>query len=325
MNPIRELGTLLSLIRLYARIRPTIVHHVTIKPIIYGNIAATLTRVPAAVSTFSGLGHMFAQSDRLSRLFQAIIKMMYRAGFRHSRQIAIFENPDDLAEMTRDGTVPEPKARLVLGVGIDVDEYYAMPEPDGVPVVVLASRMLRSKGVEVFVEAAKVIRSRGVRARLALCGRVDAGNPSGIPEAQLAAWAEGGVVEWWGWLPSALSVYERSSVVCLPTLYREGVPRVLMEAASCGRPIIATDVPGCREIVQQGINGLLVPKGDAVALADAIEQLVRDTAQRTAFGQNGREIVRQNFAEKRVMDATVGIYDELVSGIDRGGRPLARR
>lgn len=190
-------------------------------------------------------------------------------------------------------------------------QFTPSPEPCGAPLVVLAARMIWDKGVGEFVKAAYQLRLSGVQARFVLVGEIDYGNPSAIPEAQMKAWQAEGFVEWWGYKTEMPEILSRAHIVCLPS-YREGVPKVLIEAAACGRATIATDMPGCREIVRHEENGLLVPPRDASALAAAIERLVEDPALRTRFGARGRQIAEAEFSVERVVRDTLAIYRELL-------------
>jgi glycosyltransferase involved in cell wall biosynthesis len=225
---------------------------------------------------------------------------------------AIFQNVDDQNDLVREGIVRSEDARLIRGSGVDVSRFVPSEETPGDPVVILASRMLWSKGVGEFVEAARLLKKRGVRARYVLSGRVDTENPGGIPEEQLATWQAEGVVDWWAYREDMPRVFAETHIVVLPTYYGEGVPKVLIEAASSGRPIVATSERGCREIVRDGENGLLVPARDPVALADAIATLVGDPVLRSKMGTRGRQIVIDEFSMKHVNAKTLAVYQELL-------------
>jgi glycosyltransferase involved in cell wall biosynthesis len=185
--------------------------------------------------------------------------------------------------------------------------------------VILASRMLWDKGVGEFVEAARMIGARGVHARFALVGDTDAGNPSAVSREQLRKWRDEGVVEWWGWRRDIQTVLGQSHLVCLPSSYGEGIPRVLIEAAACGRPLVATDAPGCREIVRDGLNGFLVPVKDARSLADALHRLLIDPDLVRRMGANGRELVLSKFSLDQVLASNLAVYEDLLSFTDSGG------
>jgi glycosyltransferase involved in cell wall biosynthesis len=309
---LRELLSLLQLIRLYRRIRPDIVHHATIKPVLYGGFAARLAAVPASVSTITGLGHIFSGTTRKTQLLRGVVRLLYRVALAHKKSTVIFQNPDDLAGFVNGGLVRTQQAVLIRGSGVDLDEFRITPEPMGDVRVVLASRMLWSKGIREFIEAAALLRGEGVTARFALVGGTDPSNPSAIPEAQLRAWHDAGVVEWWGFRTDMPEVLAGSHIVCLPTTYGEGVPKVLIEAAACGRPVVTTDASGCREIVVDGENGFLVRPRDPAAVAAALRQLIEDMGLRHRMGTRGREIAREGFSVETVTRKTVEVYRNLM-------------
>jgi glycosyltransferase involved in cell wall biosynthesis len=202
---------------------------------------------------------------------------------------------------------------LIRGSGVDMNIFTPRPEPEGVPVVILAARMLWAKGIGEFVDAARLLREQKVEARFVLVGESDPGNPSAVPVWQLEQWHDSGVVEWWGACSDMPRVFAEAHVVCLPSYYPEGVPKVLIEAAACGRPIVTTDVPGCREVVRHEENGLLVPTRDPVALAAALRRLIMSPALRDFLGRRGREIAVAEFGLERVIAETLAVYGDLLS------------
>jgi glycosyltransferase involved in cell wall biosynthesis len=307
MNPFRELLAIVQLARLYRALRPDWVHHITIKPVIYGGLAARLARVPSVISAISGMGYVFIASGRRARLLRAGVRAAYRAAFRHPDSTVIFENPDDRATFVDAGLLDASRAVLIRGVGVDLDRFRPAQRPEREPVVVLPGRMLRDKGVLEYVEAGRLLAERGVGVTLALVGDTDPGNPAAIPRDRLEEWAAAGHVEWWGWQPDMAAAYARADIVCLPS-YREGLPTTLVEAGACGLPVVATDVPGCREVVRHGETGLLVPPRDPVALADAIARLARDHALRQRMGAAGRDAVERHYSTRQVVEQTLDVY-----------------
>ncbi|MBF0107182.1 MAG: glycosyltransferase family 4 protein, partial [Deltaproteobacteria bacterium] len=198
---------------------------------------------------------------------------------------------------------------------VDIDHYALTPEPvNGHPIVLMASRMLWDKGVAEFVEAAKILKSQNLKARFVLVGDTDLANPAALTHKELEALDDSSVVEWWRWRGDMPHVFSQSNIVCLPS-YREGLPKVLLEAASCGRSIVATDVPGCREIVKDGVNGLLVPPRNTHALADAIKALIEDPDRRKVMGQMGREIAAREFSDKMVIVETLALYRTMLGDL----------
>jgi glycosyltransferase involved in cell wall biosynthesis len=307
MNPFYELLTIWRLFQLYRREKPDLVHHFTIKCMLYGSLAAWLASVPA-VNTVTGLGYAFAQTDWRGRILNSFVRAAYRFVLRGTQ--VIFQNPDDRAEFVRERLVDSAHATLIRGSGIELSLYNPLPEPDGQPLVLMAARMLRDKGVAEFVEAARRLRTSGLVARFALVGDTDAGNPAAIPHWQLKAWQEEGAVEWWGWRDDMPAVLASAHIVCLPSYYKEGLPRLLLEAAACARPIVTTDTPGCREAVRHGVNGLLVPPRDAAALAESLRTLIVDPDLRVRMGHAGRRMAEEEFNIERVNAATLEVYDK---------------
>ncbi|MDP2830250.1 MAG: glycosyltransferase family 4 protein [Sulfuricellaceae bacterium] len=306
MNPLRELPTLFRLWRLYRRERPDIVHHVALKPVLLGGLAARLAGVRAVVGAVAGLGFLFSGRGR-TPLAARLVKGLLPGLIGQGR--AIVQNPEDAA-MLADCGVAASRIRLIRGAGVDTAWFTPAPEPPGIPLVVLPARMLRDKGVVEFVAAARRLREQGVSARFALVGAPDPANPASVSAAELHAWAAAGAVECWGQREDMREVYAACHVVCLPS-YREGLPKALLEAAACGRPIVATDAPGCREIVRDGDNGLLVPVRDAAALAIALRRLLEDGELRRCMGARGRELAVAAFSVEQVVSETLALYREL--------------
>src|SRR4029077_11256519 len=317
----KEIGTIATLFGLYRKLQPDLVHHLRLKPVLYGGIAASMARVPAVVGLLTGLGYVFTADTRKARYIRKAVTLSCKLAFRRGNQRIIFQNPDDRFVFVENQILPAHKTVLIKGSGVDVKTWVPTPEPKGTPVVVLAARIFRDNGVREFVESARSLRAAGVSARFVLVGETDPGNPTAISVEQLRRWADAGDVEWWGKRDDMQEVVAKSHVVCLPSL-REGVPKVLIEAAACGRPIVATDAPGCREIVRHGENGLLVPVRNSAALADALRVLVQNPDVRLTMGRRGREIVVEEFSSERVIGETLNVYRELLAAGVNGSREL---
>lgn len=311
-NPLKEIRTIWSLFRLVDCLRPDIVHAITIKPILYCGWLAHFTSRFALVSAIPGLGYVFSSRGMVATIRRIAVRMGYRVALSTRRVRAVFQNKDDLATFLDAGLVGSGSFALIRGSGVNLEEFVSTPEPDGEPIVVLASRMLEQKGIREFLAAIERLRRRAVVARFVLVGAPDPDNPSSIPEWQLQKWHDNGAVEWWGRREDMPDVLRQASVVCLPTYYGEGLPKVLIEAAACGRPIVATDWPGCREIVVDRENGLLVPPRDAAALAYALEQLIVDRSLREKMGRRSREIAEADFSVGKVVQQTLAVYSELL-------------
>lgn len=311
MNPASELAVLARLVALYRKEKPDIVHQVAMKPVLYGSLAARLSGVSRVVNALAGLGYIFTSDQPKARFLRPVIGSAFRGLLNSRRSRLILQNQDDRAKFIRKRFISEKRIRLIRGSGVDTAVFVPTPEPPGVPVVILPSRMLWDKGVREFVDAAGQLKKRGISARFVLVGDADPHNPSAIPTEQLTAWHAEGAVEWWGRREDMPAVFEQSHIVCLPS-YREGLPKVLLEAASCGRPIVTTDTPGCRDVVRQGENGLLVPVRGTAELADALQLLIEQPALRKKMGCKGREIVVSEFALEKVVAKTMNIYRELL-------------
>ena len=306
MNPLSELNTIARLKRLYAAEKPDLVHHFTIKCVLYGSSAAHQAGNPAVVNAITGLGYMFLGRDPFVRVLRQFVKRYYRQAIKGTR--VIFQNPDDLALFLQLRLAAPEQCSLIRGSGVNMERFLpSATEPTNAPLVVLPSRLLWDKGVGEFVSAARSLKASGIKARFALVGDSDPHNPACVPQEQLEQWQKDGDVECWGWREDMGAVLQQAHIVCLPS-YREGVPRVLIEAAASGRPLIATDVPGCREVVRDGENGLLVPVRDAAALANAMRTLILDAPRRRRMGANGRALVEANFAEEGVIQETLEVY-----------------
>lgn len=311
MNPISEMAMLARLAVIYWKERPDLVHHVAMKPVLYGSLAARLTGVPYVVNALAGMGYVFSSDQPMARLLRPAIGKAFRMLLSSGRSRLILQNKDDCAMFVRKRFINGERIRLIRGSGVDTAVFSPTPEPAGIPLVMLASRMLWDKGVKEFVEAARQLKNRGIDARFVLVGDTDPHNPSEIPNEQLTAWQEEEVIEWWGRRDDMPTVLAQAHIVCLPS-YREGLPKVLLEAASCGRPIVATDTPGCREVVRNGENGLLVPVRSTVELAEAIQSLIENPELRQKMGDRGREIVVSEFAVGKVISETMTVYRELL-------------
>lgn len=308
-NPLREVAAIVQLLRIYRCEKPDIVHHVALKPALYGSIAALLAGVPHVVNALAGLGYVFISDQLKAKVLRPFITAAFRVLLNRVGSHLILQNQDDCDMFFRFRLVRKERTRLIRGAGVDTVAYGPTPEPPGTPVVVLPSRMLWDKGVGEFVAAARLLKGRGVAARFVLVGDSDPHNPAAIPSGQLQAWNSEGVVSWWGRRDDMPAVLAQSHLVCLPS-YREGLPKSLLEAASCGRPIVTTDTNGCREVVRNGENGFLVPVKNVTYLADALQRLIEDPQLRQRMGAQGRTIVEQEFAVERVVAETISVYKE---------------
>ncbi len=307
MNPLKELRTIARLYRFYRAERPDIVHHFTIKCVLYGSLVAHLVGIRKVINSITGLGYIFISESRLVAWLRPFIHLFYRLALRKTS--VIFQNPDDIALFQRHRLLGKANTRLILGSGVDTDLFTFSPEPPGEPVVMLAGRFLWDKGIGEFISAVRQLKHENCRARFVLVGDTYADNPAAVSPEQLQRWVHENVVEWWGWRDDMRAVLPQAHIVCLPS-YREGLPRSLAEAGACGRPVVATDVPGCRVIIKDGVNGLLVPVRDAAALAAALAKLINNPAMRQEMGRKGRKLVEINYSVRRIVTETLQVYNE---------------
>ena len=318
INPFAEMRGLLSVIAGVRAMKPDIVHTASPKGNLYGGIAARLCRVPKLVVAVSGQGFLFTGRQRglkrwLATLYQRLIRWVYA----HPDCTVIVQNRDDWQALMQAGLVDARQLRLIPGSGVDPALYAGSAPGLGEDIVLLPARLLTDKGVPEFVQAARSLRSQGCGWRFVLAGEADAANPAAIATEQVKAWVAEGVVEWWGHRTDMPAVFARAAIVCLPS-HREGMPKALLEAAMAGKPVVTTDAVGCREAILPGESGLLVPVGDAEALAQAIRVLIEDAALRVRFGARGRALAVERFTQQAVIDGTFGIY-EAGHGIDADG------
>ena len=304
--------TTLQLWRVLRSVRPDVVHLVTIKPILLGGLLARLVRVPSLVVAVSGLGYVFMSHGSTALVRRALVSVLYKLALTHRNLKVIFQNADDLRSLNEIVHLPAHQVATLRGSGVDLAHFVHWPLPAGVPVVVLAARLLADKGVFEFVEAAKLLKAQGCSARFVLVGTVDTGNPTSVKQTELDVWVRDGVVEWWGHRSDMAQVLSAAQIVVLPS-YREGLPKVLLEAAACGRPVVTTDVPGCRDAIEPGVTGVLVPVQDALALAQAVNELILDPVRCERLGRAGRALAQQAFDVRQVVAAHLHIYAELIS------------
>lgn len=321
-NPLREILSLIEITQVYRRTRPDIVHHVAVKPALVGSLAARLAGVPRMVNAIAGLGYVFASDSLKAKILRPLISLGFRAllNGRHSR--VIVQNPDDQRLLVQRRLVAPERMTLIKGSGVDLARFHPRPEPKtgpaDPPVAALVSRMIWDKGIGVLVEAARILKARGVALRVVLAGRPDPENPAAIAADQLRAWQNEGIVEWDGFCDDVAGLWARSHIAVLPSWYGEGVPKSLLEAAACGRPLVAVDGPGLREIVLDGATGILVPPRNAVALADALQRLAEDEGLRNRLGQAARGLTEREFGEATVIRDTLELYQTLLKAGNSG-------
>jgi glycosyltransferase involved in cell wall biosynthesis len=311
LNPFSIIKTTLHFFFIILSIKPDILHCITVKANLIGGTVARLFNIPVIFSV-TGLGTSFS-SNRISSLFaRNLVVKAFKWVARGARYRIIFENNDDKATFNK-LKIGHPDCLLVIkGAGVDINLFSFSSKFPVNPVVFFAARLLWDKGLDNLIEASKILRSRGRNFTIKVAGIIDKQNINAIDEKQIIKWHEHGLIEWLGQRNDMASLLSHSSMVVLPTTYGEGIPRILIEAASTGRPIIGTDVSGCREIIRHGYNGFLVPPSDPEKLADAIDELLLDSRKQIQFGSNGRLMVEQEFTEKKVIAETFAVYNQLM-------------
>ena len=317
MRPIEELATIRSLLSVYRREKPDIVHHVAMKPVVYGSLAARVARVPAVVNALGGLGFVFSSDTLRARLIRSVARPALKVALSGKDMRLILQNVHDKRTLCNAGLVDPAKIEIIRGAGVDPAHYATTDPKISPPLVTLPARLLKEKGVAEFVQAARLLRERGIAARFALVGRPDTSNPSSFSQETVDGWVSDSVVEAWGWREDMRDVYAQTQIVCLPS-YHEGFPKVLLEAAASKCAIVASDIPGCRELVRHGETGLLVPPKDPASLADALQDLIGKPERRAQLGTAARSLVMNEFSLSHVVSQTKSVYESLLKAVGGG-------
>jgi glycosyltransferase involved in cell wall biosynthesis len=307
MRPGRDLLDAMRLARVLRRLRPDATFAYFIKPVIYGSLAARLARVPRRFALVAGLGYVFTSSGEPSSLkrrgLRAIVSSLYALAFRACERV-FFQNGDDIAQFVGAGLVSKDRVTLLNGSGVDLDRLSVAPLPPGPPVFLLMARLLREKGIVEYAEAARIIHRTWPDIRFLLVGGTDP-NPGGLSASQVEGWVREGAIEWPGHVDDVGPWLERSSVYVLPS-YREGKPRSTQEAMARGRAVITTDAPGCRDTVDEGVNGFLVPVRDVDALAAAMRRFIEDPSLIARMGRDSRRLAEERFDVHRINAQILG-------------------
>ena len=311
LNVFGELGTILQIAKLFRHWQPDLIHAVAQKPILYAGIAGKLAYNCPRVNAMGGIGFIFNSQSTKARLLRPVISHLLRWAINGNNTRFILQNDDDIALLKKLGVAQYETLRRIKGSGVEIDIFKSSPQVKGIPMVILPARLLWDKGVGEFVRVAKRIKTKGINARFVLVGDPDPQNSASIPECQINEWVESGAVERWGRRDDMPNIYPQSSIICLPS-YREGLPKVLLEGASCARPVVAFDVPGSREIVRDGINGFLVSFGDEAKLEEALIELIQDPKLCARMGKAGRKIVETEFSQKIIAAETFAVWDEVI-------------
>lgn len=311
INPFQILKLLSELKEKITRIKPDVVHLVTIKPVLIGGLAAILAKVPAIVYAISGLGFIFTNTMLKAKILRLGIIPLYRLALSAKNKIVIVQNLDDLRILRQYVAIPESQTVLIPGSGVNLEQFNIQPLPLKNKTVLMACRLLADKGAYEFHQSVLLLKAKYPNVRFVLVGGVDPDNPASLTEQELNEWVKNGDLEWWGHQSNMPEVLSQATIVVLPS-YREGMPKVLLEAQALGRPIVTTDVPGCREAIENGKTGFLAKVKDAQSLADSIEKLLSNEALCLEFGHNARLLAEQKFDINQVVKTHINIYENLV-------------
>ena len=309
-TPVTDLLNIIKLIQIYKTEKPDIIHNVSLKTILISSISSLFISNTVIINAFTGLGYVFSSNKARAKIIRLFLRPILRFIFNEHNYWSIFQNPDDLNLLRKLKIIDSNRSLVIRGSGVDTNEFSYRIDTNTIPVVMLASRMLWDKGVGEFVEAAKRIRSENIQSKFVLVGDTDRHNPMSIPVPTIRKWKEEGYVEWLGYKDNMQEILSSASIVCLPS-YREGLPKILLEAAATGRPLIATDVPGCREIVQDGENGILVTVKDVSSLYNAMIILISDRNLRDKMGRKSRLLVESDFSTDIVNSKIIQLYQSI--------------
>jgi len=294
--------------------QPDIIHAITIRYAFYTGLVTRLTGYHPVVFTVAGLGSLYTAPGLKAKILRAVIMPLLRFAFGGKDKFIIFQNPDDRQKMLVTKIIQKENSTVIRGSGVDIQKFLYTPyqEISAPPIILFPSRLVKEKGIEDFIAAAKILKGRGVAARFQVAGKTYPDNSRSLTEEEMQAAHDAGTIEWLGQVSDMPGLLRRAMMVVLPSYYGEGVPKVLLEAAATGRPIITCDAPGCREAVAHDGNGLLVPPQSPEALADVIESLITDVDKRAAFGQAGRKRMEEDFNTDKVVSETLGVYQKVI-------------
>ena len=313
-NILKDIKSIYYIWKLFKTLRPDIVHLVTIKPYLYGGIAARIAKIPCVVSAVSGLGSLFIHKNIASKFLRLLIYPFYKYSLNHPNQIVVVQNNEDAKELIKWGVLSFEKVRLIKGSGVKLDDFIQKEEVPGTPIVCFVSRFLIDKGIYEFVSAANLIKKKGILARFCLAGDIDIKNPSSLSLKDLINLKKNKNLEILGYQKDIKKIYSNAHIICLPS-YREGLPKVLIEAAAAGRAVVTTEVAGCKDAIIPNKTGLLVPVKNVEKLAEAIQWLLENSNERVLMGKAGRQLAINEFNINRVIEKHFLIYQELLKNI----------
>jgi glycosyltransferase involved in cell wall biosynthesis len=317
-GPFSFFKTMLEIIKLFRAVNPDLVHLITIKPILLGGIAARIVGINGVIAAISGLGYVFINKGFIASTRRWAVKVLYKISLGHKNLMVICQNLTDLNYIQKTTSLPDRSFTVIDGSGVSLQKFQYTVDTNKIPKVMMASRVLKDKGVLEFVEAATIMQNSGIQAAFILVGSPDPGNPTSIPISQIQDWVKKGILEFWGYQEDMNQILGQASIIVLPS-YREGFPKVLIEAAAIGRPVVTTDVAGCRDAIYNGITGVLVPPKDSNALAEEIKKLIDSPETCHKMGIEGRKMAEERFDEKITIERHLSIYDQILLGESNNG------
>jgi len=309
VNPVAELRSIFALYRVYKTQQPDLVHHFTIKPVIYGTIAARLAGIPKIVNSITGLGFVFTSDTWKAKILGVLVRNLYRFCFQSSKVKVIFQNVDDRDFFISQRIIDKSSSYLVEGSGVDTHKFSPTQNSNKEPKILLASRLLIEKGIFEFMEAIQSLKNKGLSFEALIAGDIDPANPGSIPESQVKSWQQSGLANFLGFQKDMVSLLKIADIACLPS-YREGLPMSLLEAMAAGKPLVTTDAPGCRATVRDGRNGFLVPPKTSMPLAEALEKLIQDPGLRAKMGKESRTLAVEYFSKEKITSEIIKIYKD---------------
>ena len=308
LNLLKEFLEILSVVH---KIRPDILHLITVKSVLLGGIAARLLKIPAVVVAISGLGYMFSSYGFLASVRLKVLSFFLYYALNHKNQSVIFQNTSDKSKLENINKNISNNSTIIPGSGVDLDLYSVKKIDVDIPIIMFAARLLASKGVREFIDAAKLVNKNRKNARFVIVGNIDLSSPDSISQKEIIHWEMEGFVELWGYKNNMYDVIPLASVVVLPSYYGEGLPKILIEAAACGRAVVTTDHPGCRDAIVNNKTGLLVPVKDVDAIVKAVKSLIKDSHYCENMGLMGRKLAEEKFDIRQVVKRHMGIYKDL--------------
>ncbi len=306
-------GEFISLLEIYIKInkiKPNILHSVALKPVIYGSLSTLFSNNVKNINALGGLGFIFSSGTFKARILRPIVLNLLKFICNRKNNILILQNLDDYKFVYNKLKINQKNISLIKGAGVDCNKFKERKNNNKIPIILLASRMIWDKGIKEFYNAAKLIKKKGIKAKFILVGKPDQENPNSISLKQLNIWNNSGIIEWWGYRSDMVEVFKDVDIVVLPTFYGEGIPKVLIEGMACSKPIVATDMPGCRDLVIDGSNGILVKPKDFFDLAKALEKLILDPGLCKKMGAKGRALAVENYCQEKIFSKIINLYSD---------------